>query len=296
VKERALSQVEPTDSHPEPHVGNVVWALKDLPPFPAVATRLFQVVSQDDADLNEAARFISAEPVLAAEVLQVANSALVGLGSSIKSITQAILMLGFDRIKAITLTRVLDEYLKSALRISVLRRCWQHSLAGALLAEKLAPCCGMNPDVAYTGGLLRDIGRLVLLVKYPVPFANMLEASQEHGFHLMSAERDLFDVDHCQAGATLVANMPLPPEMVEVICRHHADLRREPFGLVHLVQAADLLAESLGFGVLLLPEPTATDFASAAERLPPDARRRFTRNSGDLKREVLSKIRILSRV
>jgi HD-like signal output (HDOD) protein len=293
VKEQALTKTEPNPPTLEPRAKSTFWALKNLPPFPVVATKLLQIASKEDVNLSEVGQLIAAEPVLSAEVLQVANSALFGLPCQVKSISQAILILGLERIKGISLTRAFGGYLKPALRTEALSRCWQNSLAGALLAEKLAPGCDMNPDIAYTAGLLRDIGRLVLLVKYPAPSANLLAVAQENGFDLMAAERDLFDVDHCQAGTILISGMTLPPELHAVVSRHHEDLSAEPFALVHLVQAADLLADELGFGVLMTPEPRESDVTGALQRLPEGARSRFA-DCEKLQQEISSRIQILS--
>ena len=273
--------------------GHTPWALENLPPFPAVATQLLQVVSREDVNLNEVGRFISSEPVFAADVLQIANSPVYGLRCQVKSITHAIVVLGLERIKGISLTRAFGKHLKSTLKVVALQRCWQNSLAGALLAEKLARPCGIEPGLAYTAGLLRDIGRLALLVKYPEEFANMLAVSQTNGYDLMYTERELFDVDHCQAGCWLTERMDLPLELREVVGHHHDKLNGGPFGLVQVVHVADAMADALGFGVLVLPEPPS--FAAALEQLPPAARSRVPDDAEELKAEVTSRLQVLSR-
>ena len=77
----------------------------------------------------------------------------------------------------------------------------------------------MDADFAYVAGLLRDIGRLALLVKYPEPYANLLVVSGEQQFDLLMMERELFDIDHCEAGAWLMQQLPFPPELDEIIAR-----------------------------------------------------------------------------
>src|SRR5712691_7252203 len=94
--------------------------------------------------------------------------------------------------------------------------CWRNTLAGAIVAEKLARACRMDTDFAYVAGLLRDIGRLALLVKYPESYANLLAVTREHAFDIRTVERDLFDIDHYEAGAWLMQRMPFPSELCEV--------------------------------------------------------------------------------
>src|SRR5262249_1867392 len=147
--------------------------------------------------ISEVGKIISAEPVFATRVLQMANSPLFALSTQVKTLSHAIVVLGLARVKAITVTRAVGDFVAPALGLRWLRICWQNRLAGALVAEKLARACKMDADFAYVAGLIRDIGRLALLVKYPESYANLLAVTAEHAFDLLSAERDLFDVDHC---------------------------------------------------------------------------------------------------
>jgi len=286
-----MTELLSKDVAPAPAESAAPWALDDLPPFPAVATQILQLVSKEDVSLGDVGTLIGADPVFAADVLQIANSALYALSFNVRTIAHAIAVLGTERVKALSLTRALGNYLSPALKVEALRRCWQHSLAGAIIAERLARTCGINRDLAYTAGLLRDIGRLALLVKYPNPYANVLFVTQENGFDLIATERDLFDVDHCQAGYWLTEKMQMPPELREVVARHHEDSRDAPFGLVQLVHVADLMSEALGFGVLTLAEPPS--FAEVLEQLPEPVRRCFAQDPEQLRAEVGSKIQFL---
>jgi len=263
------------------------WALDDLPPFPPVATRLLEVLSQDNAHITGVGRIIAAEPVFASRVQQMANSPLFALQTQVKTISHAIVLLGLDRVKAITVTRALGDFVGPVLNNTALRACWQNSLACALLSEKLARACKMDTDFAYVSGLLRDIGRLALLVKYPDSYINLLAVSGEQGFDLIATERELFDIDHCQAGAFLMGKMPFPPELCEVVAKHH-DPPSGSFRMVHLVRIAGLLADALGFAVL--PEVHQPTFAEVLQELPEAACMRFTPDPQELKADIASRI------
>jgi HD-like signal output (HDOD) protein len=267
----------------KPPTNTTPWALDKLPPFPAVATRLMQLLAAEDPDINEVGRIISAEPVFATRVLQMANSPLFALTAQVKTLSHAIVVLGLARVKAITVTRALGDFVAPALSIRSLRVCWQNSLAGALLAEKLARSCKMDPNVAYVAGLLRDIGRLALLVKYPDSYANLLAVTSENAFDLMSTERELFDVDHCQAGEWLMGRMPFPPELAEVVAHHHDAPGHDEFRMVHLVRVADRMADALGFSVIAT---NTVEFTEVLDELPGGARSRFHYEAADLKAEI----------
>ena len=283
-----MIQLETQRGNEKPPASATSWALDNLPPFPVVATRLMQMLSKDDADITEIGRTIAMEPVFATRVLQMANSPLFALQGEVKTISHAIVLLGLKRVKAITITRALGDFVAPVLKVQALRVCWQNSLAAAILSEKLARACKMDPDFAYVAGLLRDIGRLALLVKYPEPYVNLLAVSEENSFDLLATERDLFDVDHCQAGVLLMEKLGFPPEFHDVVAHHHDPPSGGAFRMAHLVRIADLLADALGFGVLKsMPRPR---FEEVVEQLPASARSRFGVDPEVLTAEIDAKI------
>jgi putative nucleotidyltransferase with HDIG domain len=254
------------------------WALDELPPFPWVARRLMATVSKEDVDIHEVGKLIAAEPVFATRVLQLANSPLFALERQVRTISHAIILLGLDRVKAITFTRALEDFVTPALSVKALRMCWQNCLVVALLAEKLARAARMDADFAYVAGLLRDIGRLALLVKYPEPYSNLLAVSGEQQFDLIMLERELFDIDHCEAGAWLTEQLPFPDDLAGIIAHHHDPLDHDSFTMLHLIQCADRLADALGFSVLAgVPTSSVTvpSVEETLEAVPEAARARL---------------------
>ncbi len=264
------------------------WALDDLPPFPWVAKRLMATVSREDVDIHEVGKLIAAEPVFATRVLQLANSPLFALERQVRTISHAIILLGLDRVKAITFTRALEDFVTPALSIKALRTCWQNCLAVALLAEKLGRAARMDADFAYVAGLLRDIGRLALLVKYPGPYSNLLAVSSEQHYDLLATERELFDIDHCQAGSWLMHHLPFPPDLAEIIAHHHDELEHDGFHMLHLVQCADRLADALGFGVM--PEMQPPPVEEALEHLPESALARMGEDHQQWKSDIAARL------
>jgi putative nucleotidyltransferase with HDIG domain len=283
--------VDPADERRVKTTPQAPWALDKLPPFAGVATRLLHTLSREDVEIAEVGKMIAGDPVFATRLLQMANSPFFTLQKSVKTISRAIMLLGLDRVKAVTLTRSPGDFVAPALNVKALRACWQHSLAGAILSEQLAPVCGIDPDYAYVAGLLRDIGRVALLVKYPGPYANVLAVSVENSYDLLATERGLFDVDHCEAGVWLMRTMPFPPELCDVVSHHHDMVISGPFGMVHLVKIADLLSDALGLGV---PAPiNPQGFEELLNELPESARWRFDPDPEELKAEIDSRIQSL---
>lgn len=282
-----------TQPIPETAPKRTPWALDDLPPFPWVAKRLMATVSREDVDIHEVGKLIAAEPVFATRVLQLANSPLFALERQVRTISHAIILLGLDRVKAITFTRALEDFVTPALSIKALRMCWQNCLVVALLSEKIARAARMDADFAYVAGLLRDIGRLALLVKYPEPYSNILAVSGEQQFDLLLLERELFDIDHCEAGSWLMEQLPFPADLAEIIAHHHEHLNHESFRMLHLVQCADRLADALGFSVLAgIPNLTipAPPVEEVLQQVPESARARLGDDYEQWKTDLVARL------
>jgi putative nucleotidyltransferase with HDIG domain len=268
--------------------GQAPWALRDLPPFPAIATRVLQLLAREDVPLQQVVELIRADAAFSAGILRAANSALFGLASRVETVKHAVMVMGVDRVRTLALTVALSSYLRAALRIEALRRCWRHSLACALLSEELASVCCMPTDRAFTAGLLHDVGRLGLLVAYPVQYANAVLVSDENGFDLLQTERDLFDIDHGEAGRWLMREWKLPEEFHEVAARHHQDLLPTRFDLLEVVSLACRLADTLGYEVVKPRQPYTLEEVRAA--LPEAARIRFSLEPEGLRARVSSVI------
>jgi len=266
------------------------WALENLPPFSPVAMRLVGLLSDENVHVDQVSRFIAAEPVFAARVLQLANSPLFALMRQVTSIPQAVIVVGLERVKAIALTRAMGDFVAPVLRRKALAACWKNSLAGALVAEALAPVYHLDAGTAYTAGLLRDIGRLALLVKYPEAYTNALEIARE-GADLRETERNLFDIDHCEAGKWIVSRLFLPEELCRCVIHHHDREIPDGWDLVHLVRTADRLTDALGFAVLPnAPQPKPEEVLAEA----PGAGRRSSLDLEALPGEVERRIATLA--
>lgn len=112
------------------------WALRLVPPFPAIAHRILALVSQKDASIQEVGQLIKLDPSFSAELLRFANSAMFGLRREVTSVTQAIVMLGMDRVKTMATFVAINKMVRSSVRIQALRKVWAHSLLTAFIAEE----------------------------------------------------------------------------------------------------------------------------------------------------------------
>src|ERR1039457_1727407 len=157
------------------------WALRLLPPFPAIAHRILALASQEDASPQEVGGLIRLDPSFSAELLRFANSALFGVRRAVTSLTQAVSILGMDRVKSMATFVALNNMVRTSVRALALRKIWVHSVVTALIAEEAARVCRLDREVAYTTGLLHNLGTLGLMSAYPDEYSRLLEVSNNFG-------------------------------------------------------------------------------------------------------------------
>ena len=223
------------------------WALRLLPPFPPIAQRMLALVGNADVAIRELGDLVKMDASYSAELLRFANSALFGVRHEVKSVSQAIVRLGLDRIKTIAALVAINRMVRGSVRVAALRKVWVHSLATALIAEEVARISGLAADTAYTAGLLHNLGTLGLMSAYPEEYSRMLEVTQEFGFDLLQTERDLFDIDHCLAGCYLAQDWDFPDELAAAIAVHHEDPVAGEASLDNIVKVSWRLGDALGY-------------------------------------------------
>lgn len=246
------------------------WALRLLPPFPAVANRVLALVADADVDAGDVGAMIKIDPTFTAEILRMANSPLFRFRREIATVIHAVAVLGLNRVKTMATYIALNAMVKPVLKIAELRRIWVHSLVTALLTEELARASNSSYDVAYTSGMLHNLGGLGLMAAYPEEYKRMLEVSSECGFDLILTERDLFEIDHCGAGAYLAEEWNFPDSIIEAIATHHFPAGKGSY-LPNLVRVAWRAADALGFAAF--PPEKTVGFEELVALVP------LTRNS-----------------
>lgn len=223
------------------------WALRLVPPFPTIAHRILAVVNQDDTSIEAIGGLVRMDPSFSAELLRFANSALFGAARTVTSLAHAIGMVGTDRIKTMATMVAVNRMVRSSVRIAGLRKVWIHSLVTAMIAEEAARAAHVNRDNAYTAGLLHNLGTLGLMSAFPDEYSRMLEVSDDFGFDLLRTERDLFEIDHCAAGAYLAQDWDFPDELAAAIAVHHDEPVSGERSLDNVVKVSWRLSDVIGF-------------------------------------------------
>ena len=204
-------------------------------------------VNDDGANLETLAHHINSDPAIVARLLAAANSVNTGLSKRVHSTGQAILLLGADRIANIVLASALIYRYDTHTSGFNARLLWQHSLGVATCARVLAEQTGIDPELAFTSGLLHDIGQLLMYTASPTHFLQALDRHLNEDIPLFIAERAVFGYDHCDAGRVLASTWKLPTDIIDAIGAHH-----EPDGfsseIGNLIHIGECMSHALDLG------------------------------------------------
>ncbi|SPE39086.1 putative Metal dependent phosphohydrolase [Candidatus Sulfopaludibacter sp. SbA3] len=243
--------------------------LAEAPAFRPVAMQLLKLVRSSSQSLTEIVTLLRSDAVLTGEVLRLANSPLFATRCEIKNVLQALAFLGLDRINAMVLTTVIRG-LVDGRRGSFTHSCWRHNLATGLICQRLSAAACLPQERCYVAGLIHDIGRLALLRVFPEYEQAMIQA-ESGGDDLLARERELFDVDHAEAGRWLLSQWGCPLELQNVAAWHENPQNTVSCDrpLICLVHAASQLADLMAMSVF--PSIPRADLPEIVDWLPAKA-------------------------
>jgi putative nucleotidyltransferase with HDIG domain len=241
-----MPPTEAPDAAPRTIPVAIRGALLRLPPLSHAAIKLHSI-DLESANLTTIATLISTDAPLSVLVLRLINSPLFGVRCRVTGVLQAVALLGIDRLRVLATTAAFRMMMTPTLEMPALKRCWRHSVACALATQEIAVSTGADGDVAYTAGLLHDIGRFAMLSCWPKQYAHLLDTS--HPADLAEQELNTLGILHTEAGAFLLEHWGLPAELVEVARNHHSTAPELQPRLVELVSCGCYVADALGFPV-----------------------------------------------
>jgi putative nucleotidyltransferase with HDIG domain len=232
----------------------IVANLKTLPTISPVISNLYQVLNDDRSSARDVEEVIKPDLALTANLLRVANSAFFGCPSTVSSVRQAVFLMGSKQVYEAAVAAMFSKALPNVLPGYDLdaARFWQHSAAVAILGRHLAEELGFQaPDLIFTAGLLHDVGKLAISTFLAEAIDDVRDRLVGGDRTLVAAEKEVLGIDHAEVGALLAERWRLPDPIARVVRWHHSPAGAEQADdqrLVDLVQAANSLAHSLGFG------------------------------------------------
>ena len=151
----------------------------ELPSPQGIAFAIVLLTKPANVEIEEVVRLVKSDPAIAAALLKFANAALFGGGRPVVSLTQAIVRLGFPRVRQIVLgVSLLSKYRVGYCSAFDYGTFWSQSLATAIAAQEISSYTHFSPEESFTCGLLAGIGRLALATSFPEEYGEILQSAR----------------------------------------------------------------------------------------------------------------------
>lgn len=232
-----------------PRLRSIVSGLPGLPVLPSTCDSLAQELRSPEHFISGAAEIIARDAAMTAKILHVVNSVFGGKSREIVNIMQAVSSLGNDAIGAMILPyRTFKQFDAPRMDHPDLEAIFRHSRTVGKFARIIAreECSGSQvEDEAFLGGLLHDIGKLILAAALPDLFGRVQQYAAANGVSSYAAETELIGAGHPEIGAYLLGLWGFPGSVVDAVLYHHDPEGNPGFGALVAVWAADCIAYDL---------------------------------------------------
>jgi putative nucleotidyltransferase with HDIG domain len=249
--------------------------VQHLPPAPTIAIELLGLFDDPDRDIDRIVELIALDPSLTLEVLKRCSKASSGGDGEPTDMFEIITRLGFYEVYCVVASVVGARAMTIGQSKTILDTgtLWRHSVVTAVAAAALAKYLKETEAVAFTAGLLHDIGKLVLVSVEHSRYADIISQTGACGSNFAEAEQSAFGVSHAHIGARLLSRWGLPEDVTVATLHHHNSPElAEPYQrLAAMVNLANSLAQLVVEPKTDLPELLARNAnAMTLLQLKPD--------------------------
>lgn len=185
---------------------------------PSVLKRILEVTDDPRSGVSDLEKVIEHDQAIAARVVAVSNAVFYGFPRKISSITQAILVLGFEMVKGLAISTTVFNSVQTRDRSSLVAL-WTHSFETAMASVLIAQKTGLvNKESAFLAGLLHDIGRPIIFQTCGHEYLELCAFDR----NCLTKEEEVFGASHAEAGAWFADKCKLPEDCVKAIRHHHS--------------------------------------------------------------------------
>lgn len=221
--------------------------LPRLPSMPRVVQDLIASLCKDDIDIGSLVTQVKQDQSLSARVLAMANSSAYGLSKKIGAIDQAVTMIGLSALRSIVIASGISRTFAKVDGVDM-RVFWRHAMISACVARVMGKCEGVDPEFAYTAGLMHRVGQLIIHLAHPGVARQLERANAPTGLDMLKVERSLIEVDHCEVGSELAMHWNFPPEIQNALRWYVEPLDPAAGLLAAVVHVSTQIAQRLDSG------------------------------------------------
>jgi len=250
TKQDSSGQTDLSMEDTQKRITKMVARIKDLPPLPTLVSKVLQMLSEPETPFEDIESIISRDQALVTKLIKVGNSALYGGLQKVGSLRQVLTRLGLKTTRNLVLTASTRSYFLSnrkSMRVWG-QFLWQHAVETGLAARRIAEITHYpDPEEAFVGGLIHDIGKLIMLMLFAKPYIEILKMKKVNQVASKSAEMRVLNCDHEQIGRLLMDRWNMPESAKACAEFHHRYHESDGYGdLVAIVAYADHLSRQYG--------------------------------------------------
>jgi putative nucleotidyltransferase with HDIG domain len=230
---------------------NVIGA-RSIPPMPNAAQRAFELATNPDAQARDFVDVIEGDEALSARIIKIANSVYYDRGKRSETIEDCVNVVGINELRCLLNATSLNDIFPSSHPART--QLWVNDIATGLIAKDLARRAMPGKEsLAFLGGLMHDIGKLLLLQRCGEEYSKLLAQVASGGKTSVEAEDELFAFNHTQVGVLIGERWRFSPDLLEAIRDHHLPVEvicppgSKP-NLTALIACADTIAHALALG------------------------------------------------
>lgn len=209
----------------DPRLKGVVAQMKTLPSLSRLYDNVVEELDSPDASAGEIGERIAKDAGMSSKVLQLVNSALIGMPQIVGDPVQATVLLGLETVRTLVLSvKIFDEFLDEDLCGLSHEAVWQHSVNVARLAKRIALAEDANEHVAecaFLSGLLHDTGKFVFAANMPERYGSVLKLGDGDPLVTDRVERKVMGATHGEVGGYLMGLWGFSETIIEAIMHHH---------------------------------------------------------------------------
>jgi len=253
IKPSGIDKATPDSEAHVPSIEEIEQSIETIQPIPQVALKILRLIDEEEYDIKVLTEEIRKDQVISARTLKLCNSVVFAGSNKIESLDHALVYIGLQMLVKLVISASVDNYFSHAGSGYSLCKggLFHHAVGTAIVSEKLASLTGrIKPGLAYTAGLLHDIGKVVLDQYVSSAYPLFYRKLNDEDSSFSETEKSVLGIDHTEIGSKLARKWSFPESLIDVIRYHHRpEDAAQNIELAHTVYLADLIMSRFNTGL-----------------------------------------------
>jgi len=231
----------------------IVGKMGELPTLPHVATKVMRLVNDPETSAKEVQEAISTDQGMTGQILKISNSAMFGMKRPVKTLTHAIMLLGFDTIQSIVVAAATKNLYQNKGGTGFKEKLiWENSIGSALIARGIGEqFSNIDKEEAFIGGLMHNLGKTVLNTKLTEQYTQVMNTAYNEDLPIHEVELREMGFTHADVGACIIKHWNLSESLASGV-QFYLEPQLAPAEhrvLTAIISMSDMFCNDLGLGV-----------------------------------------------